>query len=158
MFTYEKLPKNTPKLTRKLVVLTGGFLGFCFVVQGLMALYALCALLAPLFFSSVFIPLHTRDTVLFTVQALSGAFACLLLGYVAFFMDRLSKRALPFSRWPWAPIVITYLCIAAPRHVHGFGYRLGLGWALACLAAIPLGGLFPYMFLRTKPARKLHNR
>jgi len=158
MFAYEKLPKGTSKRTQNLVVLVGILLGFCFVVEGLMALYAFCGLLAPLFFSNVSIPLQPRDTVLFIVQALSGSFACLLLGYVAFFMDRLSKRALPFSRWPYAPIIITYLCVATPRHSPGFSYHLGSGWAVATLLAIPLGGIIPYLFLRTRAARKLHSR
>ena len=158
MFRYEKLPKNTTKRTQNLVMLVGLVVGFGFVTEGLMALYALSGLLAPLFFSHVSIPLQPRDTALFVVQALSGSFACLLLGYVAFFMDRLKKDALPYSCWPWVPIVITYLCVAAPRHVHGFSYRLGLAWALACLVAIPLSGIIPCLFLRTKAARKLHSR
>lgn len=158
MIAYEKLPKGTSKKTQYGVMIVGLFIGLGLAVQSFITIYALSALFMPVFFPDVNLHLTGSDLTLFIVQAFSGAVAMLMLGYVAFFMDRLSKRALPFSRYTWIPILTTYICVALPRHTDWFTYHLGLGWALGCLTAIPLSGVLPYFFLRTKDAQRLHSR
>lgn len=158
MLKYKKLPKNTPHS----VVLGILFIGFCLsysiVATGLVAVYGLIGLFGGYFYygSSIIISMH--EAWYLGMLVLVSSITCVMLSFLAYYMNTLSKKTYSLSRVMSFPAILTTFAVLAQNKSSVFTYHISTPAVLAVSMIILFGGLFPALFLSTKAARKVHNQ
>ena len=151
------MPKNTPKWLVWAVFLIGGCLGLSIGVTGLLALYGVYGFVGNMFFvASLDISPHQAEYL--GAMGLVAAIACVLLSFLAYDMNVLTRRSIALSKIVWLPLVLTAIMVWWARHNTNFTHRPHALWLAGAAASIILGGILPWLLLRTKAAQKLHNR
>ncbi len=92
------------------------------------------------------------------VTGVSSALAATLTSYLAVYMNGLSKKAMPLSRIVWIPALATTLLVIFDTTFTGFMYPFASIWIIGASISLVFCGLFPWLILRTKAGRKVHNR
>ncbi len=158
MLTYKKLPKGTPAWVTTSIFWLGGALGIAISVYTLIALYGLSAFLTNLFFPASTFNIEPSEAMYLGVTGVSSALAATLTSYLAVYMNGLSKKAMPLSRIVWIPALATTLLVIFDTTFTGFMYPFASIWIIGASISLVFCGLFPWLILRTKAGRKVHNR
>jgi len=158
MLRYEKLPKSTSWKAKTAVVVCGIGLGLALFTEGFITLYGLVGLFSLYFYPSSNLVLTGGDILILSLIAITAAVATTMLGFLAYYMNRLDKRALPLSRIIWIPMLVSVVVVLWQRTDLSFTYHLSWMWIWMGYEAIILAGVLPVVFLHTRAGRALHNR
>lgn len=94
----------------------------------------------------------------FGVIGFVASITAVMLSFLAYDMNILSRKAVTLSRVMWVPTLITAVLLWW-QHVHtSFQYHLSIWWPIAVSVSVVLGGFLPALLLTTKAAQKVHNR
>lgn len=158
MLKYKKLPKGTPQWLTTCIFLLGACLGLSISAHTLLALYGLSGFLTNLFYPTSEFSIGPSEAIYLGVLGLSAALSATMLSFLGVYMNRLSRKAIPLSQIMWIPLSVTALLVFWGHRIETFDYGVPSIWVLAVFASIVLGGILPWMLLRTKAADKVHSR
>ena len=158
MIAYKKLPKGTPNWLTVSILLLGGALGISISVYTLVALYGLSAYLMTLFFPQSGFVISSNEAAYLGVVGVASALSATLTSYLAVYMNGLSKKAIPQSRLIWIPAFVTTILILMSLGIESFMYPFGWIWIVGILLSFVFSAILPWLLLRTKAARKVHNK
>lgn len=154
---YEKLPKTTPAWLKWSVFIIGGCLGLSIGTTALLGLYGLSGFLSNLFYpDSLNISMH--ESAYLGAFGVVAAITAVMLSFLAYDMNILSKHSLSLSRVVWLPLMLTAALAYWQQSSSSLQYHVGAVPVVAAITCIVLGGIFPWLLLRTPAGRKLHNR
>jgi hypothetical protein len=157
MLKFEQLPKKTPRWLAVSIFLTGGCLGYAIGVNALVALYGIFGFMANFFFPNA-LTISTSEAISFGVFGLVAGITAIMLSFLAYDMNVLSRKAIFRSRIMWIPTLVTSALLWL-HHVHSsFQYHLSIWWPIITTATIIFGGFIPALLLGSKAAQKVHNR
>jgi predicted tellurium resistance membrane protein TerC len=155
MALYQKLPKDTSAGMLTAIWLVGLCLAYSLVVNGLIALYGFTGLLMPYFFPNNNLALTSSQVWFFTVLALVAGITTTMLGFLAFWFNRLSKNTRAMSKAVFIPLAIVTILLIGGR---SYPYHLPASWIWASVISVVMAGIVPVLFLQQPSARKLHSR
>jgi len=158
MLKYQKLPKGTPRWVTHAIFWLGGALGISIASQSLLALYGLSGFLVTLFYPDSTFAISPREAGFLGIVGVSAALSAVFLSFLGVYMNRLSKNAIPASRIVWVPLVVTAALVFWGHRVDDFTYGVPSIWVLAVFISIILGGVIPWMVLRSKAVAKVHSK
>lgn len=158
MLEYKKLPKKTPHS----VVLGILFIGFCLsysiVASGLVAVYGLIGLFGGYFYYGSSINIDAREAWYLGLLTVIAGVTAVMLSFLAYYMNTLSKKTYRLSRVMSIPTIITAFAVLMHNKSNVFTYHISTPATVAVAMIILLGGLLPAIFLSSKAARKVHNQ
>lgn len=157
MVTYQKLPASTPKWLTYSLLVTGGFLGYSIGICALVALYGLFGFLANFFYPGSF-TVSPSEAAYLGVLGIVAVAAAVVLGFLAYFMNGLSKKSVRIAKIAWMPVALTAALAWLQLGDTTRQYHLNVWWCIGVTVAIVLGGLVPAWLLGTTAGRKLHNK
>jgi hypothetical protein len=155
---YEKLPKGTSNLTTAGILAVGGCLGLGVTVTGFLAVYGIIGLFADYFYGGAGIILTTHEAWYLAALTMMAIVTSVMLAFLAFDMNILSRKALGLSKRVIFPILATAILVDYQASFVPSVDRLSNTWLLLISLTVPLCGILPRLFLNTKPARKVHSR
>lgn len=157
MIMYKKLPKGTPQWLTVSILLLGGALGISISVYTLIALYGLSAFLIIIFFPGSDFHIDSAEAIFLGSTGLISALTATLTSYLAVYMNGLKKRSVATSRIIWAPALVTTILVIYDSMVQNFSYSFSSLWVWGAAISFVFAGILPWLLLRTKAARKVHN-
>jgi hypothetical protein len=157
MLRYVGLPRSTPPRIKAGVVLCALLIGASIFVEAMITIYGLIGVFGQFFFETAQLPINRADGTMFALIAISAGTATIMLSYLAYYMNRLSKKARSVSRWVFVPLLTTLLLVTVDRTRLSLNYHISWVWVWCAYEVIVMGGLLPALFLHTRGARKLHH-
>jgi len=158
MLRYVTLPKKTSRRTWAAVIVCGICLGLALFVMGFIALYAFVGLFSLYFYPASHLILSNSDLAILILIATAATVATTMLGFLAYYMNKLASKALPLSRIVWIPMLTTVTLVLWQRTSTKFTYHMSWGWLWLAYEAVLFAGVVPAVFLHTRAGRELHNR
>ena len=159
MIRYEKLPKKTSPATVAGVLMCGLGLSFGLVISSILAAYCLVAVFAHNVYGGFdILIIGPRQAIFFFGLFGVAAVTTTTLGFLAYYMDKLSKKALPLSRVMLLPTALLALLTQWQHNSSHFSYHISSAVVMSAWLSVIVAGILPALFLSTKGARKLHSR
>lgn len=158
MVRYEKLSKQTPARVVLGILGIGLCLSYGIMASGLVAIYALIGLLAGYFYPESSIIISGKEAIYLGVILAAAAVTVVMLSFLAYFMNTLSRITYRLSRVLWVPAIFLGLLVWWQSTADVFTHHISDSAVLAVAAIVPLCGILPALFLSTPAARKLHRR
>jgi hypothetical protein len=158
MLRYQKLPKSTSKRTYAGIVVSGFALGVAIFIEGFIMLYGLVGLFSLYFYPTSELLLNSKDIFILSLIALTAGIATTFLGFLAYYMNTLSHKAVRLSRWVWVPMLTSVVIVLIQRTNLNYSYHLSWRWVWLAYEAIIMAGIVPALVLHSKEGRALHSK
>ena len=152
------MPKGTPTWLTVSILLLGGALGLSISIEALLALYGFTGFLSNLFFPHAGFHISSIEAIYLGVVGVCAALSATLLSYLAVYMNGLSKKAIRLSQIVAIPLTSTAILVAISHMTENFDYSFSGLWVAGAIMSIIFGGILPWLLLRTKAGRKVHNK
>jgi len=158
MIKYKSLPKNTPISVVIGILLTGVGLSYSIVVCGLVAIFGLTGLFGEYFYSASNIAISGKEAVALGLLVVLSVITTVMFSFLAFYMNRLSKKTYRLSRIVWLPSSLTVAYFLWLANSHVLATNIETSGVVAVKIIIPLGAILPALFFSQSSTRKVHNR
>lgn len=156
---YQPLPKHTPKWLSQALLWLGGALGISISIEALIALYGINAYLHLLFFPSSPFRISVTESVQLGVIGAMAGIAVLCLTMLALDLNSLHHKAALVKSLVCATVLAIVAVAVSANYVNSsMSYPYPLIAVTSAWFAAGLGGVLPYMILRTDAAQKIKGK